>query len=71
MEIEAIALTRNIPASLSWLVTPVVNHLSINSLTTTLRETREAVTEGRGSGALASCPNRPRTVALGKAGAEE
>jgi len=70
VEIEAIALTRDIPASLSWLVSPVVNHLSINSLSTTLRETRQAVIEKRGSGALAACPNRPRTVALGKAGAE-
>jgi hypothetical protein len=43
LEIEAIALTRDIPASLRWLVCPVVNHLSINSLTTTLRQTRDAV----------------------------
>jgi hypothetical protein len=43
LELEAIALTRDIPASLRWLVTPVVNHLSMNSLTTTLRQTRDAV----------------------------
>ncbi len=43
LELEAIALTRDIPASLRWLVSPVVNHLSINSLTATLRQTREAV----------------------------
>ena len=43
LEIEAIALTRDIPSSLRWLVSPVVNHLSINSLTTTLSQTREAV----------------------------
>ena len=43
LEIRAIALTRNIPPSLRWLVTPVVNHLSVNSLTTTLRQTRQAV----------------------------
>jgi len=42
-ELEAIALTRSIPASLRWLVGPVVNHLSINSLATSLRETRDAV----------------------------
>jgi hypothetical protein len=43
LELEGIALTRDIPASLSWLVSPAVNHLSINSLTTTLRQTRDAV----------------------------
>ena len=43
LEIRAMALTRNIPPSLRWLVAPVVNHLSVNSLTTTLRQTRQAV----------------------------
>jgi hypothetical protein len=43
LELEAIALTRDIPVSLRWLVSPVVNHLSINSLSTTLRQTRDAV----------------------------
>lgn len=43
LEIEAMVLSRDIPGSLRWLVNPVVNHLSVNSLTTTLRQTREAV----------------------------
>jgi hypothetical protein len=43
LELEAIALTRDIPTSLHWLVSPLVNHLSINSLTTTLQQTRAAV----------------------------
>jgi hypothetical protein len=43
LEIEGIALSRDIPASMRWLVNPVVNHLSVNSLTTTLRQTRDAV----------------------------
>lgn len=43
LELEAIVLSRDIPSSLQWLVNPVVNHLSINSLTTTLRQTRQAV----------------------------
>lgn len=47
LELEAMALTRDIPASLAWMVNPVVNHLSINSLTTTLRQTRDAVTSPR------------------------
>jgi hypothetical protein len=73
LELEAIALTRDVPSSLSWLVNPVVNHLSVNSLTTTLRQTREAMNEVRSSGErLASCPNRPRKVTtLAKAGTEE
>jgi hypothetical protein len=47
-ELEAIALTRNIPLALRWLVTPVVNHLSVNSLATSLRETRDAVNRKTG-----------------------
>jgi hypothetical protein len=43
VELEVIALTRDIPASLRWLVSPVVNHLSISSLTTTLRQTQQAM----------------------------
>ncbi len=43
LEIEAMALTRDIPASLGWVVKPVVNHLSMDSLMTSLRETRDAV----------------------------
>jgi len=45
LEMEAIALTRDIPGSLRWLVVPVVNHLSINSLSATLSQTRQAVGE--------------------------
>lgn len=43
LEIEALALTRDIPKSMRWLVSPVVNRLSVESLTTTLRQTRAAV----------------------------
>lgn len=43
LETEAIALSRDIPGLLRWIVNPVVSHLSINSLATTLRQTREAV----------------------------
>jgi hypothetical protein len=43
LETEAIALARDIPSSLRWIVKPVVNHLSIASLATTLRQTRDAV----------------------------
>lgn len=64
LELEAIALTRDIPASLRWLVSPVVNHLSINSLTATLRQTRDAVNSlSPGPEGLALCPARVRTAA--------
>lgn len=43
LEVEVIALSRDIPGSLRWLVNPVVNHLSVNSLTMTLEQTRGAV----------------------------
>jgi hypothetical protein len=43
LEVEAIVLSRDIPSSLRWLVNPVVNHLSVTSMSTTLRQTREAV----------------------------
>ena len=43
LEVEGIALSRGVPRSMRWLVNPVVNHLSVNSLTTTLEQTRAAV----------------------------
>jgi len=61
LELEVMALTRDIPASVAWLVNPVVNHLSMNSLTTTLRQTRQAVTGLRGvPGLVAMCQPRGR-----------
>ena len=72
LELEVIALTRDIPASLRWLVSPVVNHLSIDSLTATLRQTRDAVSSlPAGSKELASCPNRVRAYANAKPGGED
>ena len=43
VEIEAIVLSRDIPASLSWLVKPIVRRVAKASLATTLQQTREAV----------------------------
>jgi hypothetical protein len=43
LEVEAIALTRDIPSSLRWLVAPIVKHLSADSLEIMLRQTRDAV----------------------------
>lgn len=46
-ELEAIALSRNIPFELQWLVKPILQHLPRNSMVATLQKTREAVcTEG-------------------------
>lgn len=71
-ELEAIALTRDIPASLAWMVKPVVNHLSINSLTTTLRQTRDAViSQTARPERIASCVDRDPRTGLPKSGAEE
>jgi hypothetical protein len=44
VELEAIGLTRDVPGSLRWLVNPVVTRLSRDSVRTSLRQTREAVT---------------------------
>lgn len=47
VELEALALTRDIPASLRWMVAPVVTRLSRSSIVTTLQQTRAAVQSGR------------------------
>ena len=44
IEIEAMALSRDVPAGLHWLIDPVVRHLPKNSLAATLSQTRDAVT---------------------------
>jgi hypothetical protein len=43
LEMEALALTRDVPSSVQWFVSPIVKHLSANSLETMLRQTRSAV----------------------------
>lgn len=58
LELEAIALTRDIPGSLRWLVNPVVNKLSVRSLTTTLHQTRVAVD---------AMPPKPERMAMARA----
>jgi hypothetical protein len=71
LELEATALTRDIPASVAWFVKPVVNHLSINSLTTTLHQTRDAVVAlQHGVPTLAACPIPDHAPSLEKAGGE-
>jgi hypothetical protein len=43
LEIEALALTRDIPVALRWIVDPIVRRVSKSSLLTSLRQTEEAV----------------------------
>jgi hypothetical protein len=43
VQLEVIALSRDIPAALRWLVDPIVRRISKGSLLTSLQKTREAV----------------------------
>jgi hypothetical protein len=43
VQLEAISLTRDIPAGLSWLVAPFVNSIPRESLEFTLQRTREGL----------------------------
>lgn len=43
IEVEAVALSRDIPVTLRWLVVPMVRRTSASALTTTLRQTEAAV----------------------------
>jgi hypothetical protein len=60
IELEAIALSRDIPTSLRWIVEPIVRRISKNSLLISLRQTEDAVhsaaalSASRGSGELCS-----------------
>jgi hypothetical protein len=60
IELEAIALSRDIPISLRWIVEPIVRRISRNSLETSLRQTERAVHSGTALTALdtpdGSCP---------------
>jgi hypothetical protein len=43
MELEAMALSRDIPAAIRWMADPIVRRVSKNALITSLRQTSEAV----------------------------
>jgi hypothetical protein len=43
IECEAISLTRDVPTGLGWLINPIIKSLPKDSLTNTLRETRQAL----------------------------
>jgi hypothetical protein len=48
VELEAIALSRNIPLEIQWLVKPILRHLPRDSMVATLQKTRVAVHAERG-----------------------
>jgi hypothetical protein len=58
IEIEAIALSRDIPAAVRWAVDPIVRRVSRTSLTTSLRQTRDAV----GSSGQAAAAGKPIAI---------
>ncbi len=66
IELEGMALTRDIPASVAWVVNPVVNRLSINSLTTTLRQTRDAVLSRQGHAESLASSSLPIRASLAR-----
>ena len=43
IELEAIVLSRDIPAALQWVVTPIVREVSKSTLLSSLQQTRDAV----------------------------
>jgi hypothetical protein len=54
VEVEAMALSRDIPASLRWLVEPLVRRISRSALATSLQQTGDAVrSAARGTNGLA------------------
>jgi hypothetical protein len=55
VELEVIALSRDIPAALRWLIDPIVRRVSRGSLFTSLAETRQAVRANIGLATSSSC----------------
>jgi len=47
LECQAISLTRDVPVGLGWLINPIIRSLPRDSLTNTLRETRQALVSAR------------------------
>jgi hypothetical protein len=44
LEMETIALSRDIPAAVAWFVNPIVDRISRSTLQTSLSQTRAAIT---------------------------
>jgi hypothetical protein len=61
VEIEGMALSREVPAAMRWVVEPIVRRVSKGSLATSLRQTQEAVSS---AGRLSARQSAPSQVAL-------
>ena len=59
VELEAIALSRDIPDALRWVVNPIVRHISKNSMVTSLQQMEKAVRSTQ----AANRKTKPSTVA--------
>ena len=66
VEVEAIALSRDIPTALRWLVNPIVRRVSRNSMLVSLQQMKEAV---RLTEDAERAPNLPTTARNGSRGA--
>jgi len=58
LELEAIGLTRDIPATVRWMAAPLVTRLSRSTLAASLRQTREGVEAFARTTALTACATR-------------
>jgi len=61
VELEAIALSRDIPLAARWVVDPIVRRVSKNSILISLRQTEEAVRSRAGTANRAAKPFGPTT----------
>jgi len=72
VEVEAIALSRDIPTALRWVVNPIVRRVSRNSMLISLQETRDAVHLTEAANQKAQSPttvdNRSRVASGSEAG---
>jgi hypothetical protein len=72
VEVEAIALSRDIPVAVRWIVNPIVRRVSRNSMLISLQQTQEAVrsTEAanRKAGPLTVMGDRPRGAVASELG---
>ncbi len=67
VELEAIALSRDIPVSFRWIVDPVVRRVSRDSLLTSLRQTSDAVRLMSSTARLGMKPGTPYVISSGSA----
>jgi hypothetical protein len=64
IELEAIALSREIPSAFAWLVDPIVRRVSKSSLVTSLQQTADAARFGTTTISRSTDPSRPARRAI-------